>query len=164
MGDSRRFDLFAKLAEKHFKKDWKIADVACGKGYLQAAMRQRGFTNIISWDKRKKTASNRKGYRYGYFNWQCKEKYDAVIAMHPDGGTDHAILYAGKNRVPALICPCCAIGDAVAFWGQNKYPTWIKHLEKIANDRNLSIQKTNLTPMTGRRLVLILKPKKEKEK
>ena len=56
MGDSRRFDLMAKLIEKHIPKGFTIGDIASGKGYLQAALRQRGYRNITSWDKRNKNA------------------------------------------------------------------------------------------------------------
>lgn len=155
MGDRRRFDLFSKLAEEHLNKDMKIIDVASGKGYLQAALRQRGFQEIISWDKRKKNASNRKGYRYGYFDWRTGEKYDAVIAMHPDEGTDHAIMYAAKHMVPALVCPCCIKPDASVYWGNHRFKNWVNHLKSLAN--NMLIQEVYL-PMNGKSLVLILKP------
>lgn len=157
MGDSRRFDLFAKLINKHIPKTAKIVDVAGGKGYLQAALRQLGYTDITSWDKRHKYAANRKGYRYGYFNWQAKEKYDAVVAMHPDEGTDHAILYAGKNRVPAIVCPCCIKPDATVFNGDHNFKTWCKHLEKLASKNGLEVIWTRLK-MQGRSDVLIIRP------
>jgi len=156
MGDKRRFDLFSKLIEKHLDKNMKIVDVACGKGYLQAALLQKGFKNVISWDKRKKTAKNRRGYRYGYFDWRIKEKYDAVVAMHPDEGTDHSILYAVKNRVPALVCPCCIKWDAKVYWGDgSNFNNWVNHLIRIAE--NMTVEKQWLR-MNGRNLVLIIKP------
>lgn len=156
MGDSRRFDLFAKLTDKHIYRETAIVDVASGKGYLQAALRQRGFSNITSWDKRKKNGKNRKGHRYGWFNWKCKEEYGAVLAMHPDEATDHAILYAGKHKVPALVCPCCVKSDAVVFWGKHTFKEWVKHLKRLADNNGLSVQEEYL-PMVGKNLVLILK-------
>jgi hypothetical protein len=161
MGDSRRFDLFAKLAEKHIDKRCHVVDVACGKGYLQAAMRQLGFSHITSWDKRKRTSKNRRGYRYGYFDYRCKEQYDAVVAMHPDEGTDHAILYAGLRRVPALVCPCCVKPDAVPFWGTHKFSHWVAHLKILAEKHNLFVQEY-LLRMNGKNLVLILKPNRRR--
>lgn len=158
MGAPQRFDLMAKLAEKYLPKNIAIADVASGKGYLQSALRQLGYKNITSWDKRKRNAKNRKGFRYGYFDW-CweKERYDAVVAMHPDEGTDHAILYAVKHQIPAIICPCCVKPSASMYWGVRKYEPWIKHLISLA-DGHLEVQK-NVLRMNGRNLVLIFKPK-----
>jgi len=157
MGDARRFDLFAKLADKHFDCEQNIVDVASGKGYLQAAMRQRGFKNITSWDKRKKNASNRRGYRYGYFTYDCSEKYEALISMHPDEGTDHSIIYAGLHRIPAIICPCCVKPHAQVFFGKHNFSNWINHLKRLANKYSLAVWETIL-PMNGKNLVLILKP------
>lgn len=157
MGDSRRFDLFAKLAERHLSKELNIVDVASGKGYLQAALRQRGFKNIISWDKRKKNSSNRRGYRYGYFDYRCKEEYDALVALHPDEATDHSILYCGIRRIPGIICPCCVKPHAVSFFGSYNFQSWIKHLRSLAEKYNLSIQETVL-PMDGRNFIMIMKP------
>jgi len=156
MGDSRRFDLFAQLIKKHLDKEMKIADVACGKGHLQAALYQEGFKKVTSWDKRKKTASNRRGYRYGYFHWKVKEKYDAIVALHPDEATDHSILYAAKHRIPALICPCCIKWDAVPYWGNgSRFDCWVKHLIILAEKRSMVVRQTVLK-MHGRNLVLII--------
>lgn len=159
MGDSRRFDLFSKVIERHLNKEDHIVDIACGKGYLQAALRQLGFKRITSWDKRKRTAKNRMGYRYGYFDYRHKEKYDAVVAMHPDEGTDHAVLYAGNHQVPAIICPCCIKPHAVAYWGDYNFHSWVSHLKALAVDLGLTIQELML-PMSGKNLVLILRPGK----
>ena len=159
MGDNRRFDLFAKLAERHVPKSAKIVDVAGGKGHLQAALRQRGYKNVTSWDKRKRTASNRQGHRYGYFSHAVGEQYEAVLAMHPDEATDHAILYAAKHRCIALVCPCCVKWSATPYWGPRKYPHWIKHLKQLASKGRLDVQETALK-MNGKNLVLICTPKK----
>jgi len=71
MGDSRRFDLFAKLATKYFPKSYRIADVAGGAGYLRLALREMGYNNVETWDKRFRHIKGRQ--RYQYFNWQIKE-------------------------------------------------------------------------------------------
>lgn len=158
MGDSRRFHLFSSLASEVLDRDMRIADVSAGMGYMQRALREKGFKYVESWDKRKKRIRDKGlAYRYGYFGYDCKKKYDAVVAMHPDEGTDHAILYAGINKVPAIVCPCCVKWDAVVYHGPNKFNMWAEHLESLANKHRLSIQKTKLK-MRGRNLVYIFKP------
>lgn len=135
MGDCRRFDKFADLISQSIPSDLKIADVAGGQGFLRCALAERGLTNVETWDKRSKRKEGKQ--RYAYFNWETAPLYDAVVAMHPDEGTDHSILYAAKYGVPAFICPCCAKGSAVTYWGRNKYHDWVKHLLKLAEDRGL---------------------------
>ena len=158
MGDSRRFDLFGALIARNLHREMHIADIAAGKGFLRANLYERGFRSITSWDKRPKQAKNRSGYRYGYFDYRTAPDYDAVVAMHPDGGTDQAIFYAGQRRVPAIICPCCAIGSATVYWGpRGQYQAWIAHLLKLAEKLSLEVTHTAL-PMTGRNEVLILRP------
>lgn len=160
MGDQRRFDLFAKLAKKHFDREMKIVDVAGGKGYLQLAMREQGFSSITTWDVRSScTRPKIYDYRYQYFDYQTKEDYQGVIAMHPDEGTDHALLYAVTRKVPALISPCCIKPHAVTFWGKHKYDLWCQHLEKLVTDNNCYYKWTRLR-MSGRNDALIIKPYK----
>lgn len=158
MGDSRRFDLMAKVIEKHIPKSFHIGDIASGKGYLQAAMRQLGYKSITSWDKRNKNAKNRNGYRYGYFKWNTKEKFNAIVAMHPDEATDHCIKYAIKNRCPVIICPCCVKPDAEIFNEKHCYSNWINHLKRMAIKGGMNVIETRL-PMNGKSIVLIIKPK-----
>ncbi len=159
MGDSHRFDLFGKLIARNLDSRMSIADVAGGKGYLQASLRQLGYSKVETWDKRLAMARkvHRNGYRFGYFEYKTAPKYDAVVAMHPDEGTDHCILYAGLHRVPAIICPCCVKPSTVQFWGNRKYNAWMDHLIKLAGEQNLAIVQDKL-PMNGRNDVLILKP------
>ena len=158
MGDSRRFDEFAKLVARNIPREAHIVDVASGKGYLQAALHQLGYRFVTSWDKRHKNACNRRGYRYGYFDYKtASAEYQAVVAMHPDEGTDHAILYACKHRVPAIVCPCCILPHAEPFWGSYKYPLWLKHLEHLATSRGMRVQWTKLR-ISGRNDVMIIRP------
>jgi hypothetical protein len=159
MGDPKRFDLFGKVIAEEFNNSMRIADVAGGKGYLQAALRQKGFKQIETWDKRLATARkvHRNGYRFDYFNWKTAPRYDAVVAMHPDEGTDHCILYAGKHRVPAIICPCCIKPSASTYWGEHKYSIWLDHLINLCEQQNLSVSKI-IMPMNGRNDVLVIKP------
>jgi len=161
MGDSHRFDLFGKLIAEKFDNGMSIADVAGGKGYLQASLRQLGFSKIETWDKRLATARkvHRNGYRFGYFEYKTAPKYDAVVAMHPDEGTDHCILYAGLHRVPVIICPCCVKPSAVQFWGNRKYNAWMEHLIELSKSQGLKIEQFKLK-MNGRNDVLLLTPQR----
>jgi hypothetical protein len=160
MGDPRRFDLFAKLIAKHIPTSARIADVASGSGALQAALRQKGFRNVVSWDKRKRNAKTRAGYRYGYFNYEnAPRDYDAVVAMHPDEATDHVILYAVKHRIPAIVCPCCVKPSACAYWGDHNEHPWVEHLRQLARKGRMEVTETML-PMSGRNRVLIMEPKR----
>ena len=51
MGDSRRFDRFAAKIKENLNPDWKIADVAGGKGFLRLALAEKGFKDVETWDK-----------------------------------------------------------------------------------------------------------------
>lgn len=158
MGDSRRFDLMAKLAASHIPLTTHVVDVAAGKGYMQAALRERGFAAVTSWDKRPQQAKGRKFYRYGYFDFRSAPRdYGAVVAMHPDEGTDHAVMYAVKHRVPALICPCCVKPSAVMFNRRHTFHAWVEHLVSLAEAGHMEVQ-TAMLRMNGKNLVLILKP------
>lgn len=159
MGDSRRFDLFGALIARNLDPAMHVADVAAGKGYLQASLRERGFRNVESWDRRRRMAKARPMYRYGYFDHRSAPDYDAVVAMHPDEATDHAILYAGDRRVPAIICPCCAKPSAAAYWGANCFRAWMDHLVALARREQLHVTLAELR-MVGRNQVLILRPMK----
>lgn len=158
MGDRRRFDLFGGLVARNLRPEMSIADVAAGKGALRANLYQRGFWNVTSWDKRKRRARGKAGYRYGYFDHRSAPAYDAVVAMHPDGGTDEAIVYAGERRVPAIVCPCCVVPSAATYWGSHgSYEQWMRHLISLAERHRLDVAETVL-PMMGRNRVLILRP------
>ena len=145
----------ARLIQETVSPETKIADVASGKGYLRAALHQLGYRHIESWDRRQRCAGGR-SYRYGYFQWdQAPRNYGAVIAMHPDEGTDHAVLYAAERRVPGAICPCCIKPSAVSYWGQYSYGAWCAHLESLAVTRGASVAWKRL-PITGRSLVMLV--------
>jgi hypothetical protein len=161
MGDSRRFDEFAKVIARNIPKEFSIADVAGGKGYLQSALRQLGFRNITSWDKRPKNASNRTGYRWGFFNYKTDPEYQAVVAMHPDEGTDEALMFACTRKVPAIICPCCVKPSAITFWGSHSdSKSWMDHLTKVARQHGMDVIWTTI-PITGKNHVMIVKPRRK---
>ncbi len=158
MGDSMRFRLFTEAIQDRFPdRDAKIADVASGKGQLQAALRQVGYRKVESWDKRPRNAKNRYGYRYGYFDYQNAPRgYGLVVGMHPDEGTDHIIEYACKHRVPFLVCPCCVMPSASKFEGIG-YEEWMRHLIGLAGTRRMEIEILSL-PMEGRKEVIVGRP------
>ena len=135
MGDARRFNKFADRIAAKIKGDISIADLAGGKGFLQLALRERGLTDVETWDKRAKHIGGKR--RYDFFDWKTAPNYQAVVGLHCDEATDHAILYAAKHGIPAFICPCCAKGSAVAYWGKNSYKHWVDHLLKLADERGL---------------------------
>jgi hypothetical protein len=155
MGDSARFRLFADLiAERFPDRSLKIADVASGNGQLQAELRQRGFEHIESWDTRHRNAKNRRGYRFGRFDYRSASRhYDLVVGMHPDEGTDQIVAYAAKHRCPFVVCPCCVLPSALPFEGVG-YDGWVSHLAAIAEPRRMRVDRLEI-PMTGRRIVLV---------
>ena len=133
----------------------RIADVAGGKGYLRSNLEEKGFSGVETWDKRFKHTAGKQIYRY--FDYKTAPKYDAVIGMHPDEGTDHIIMYAGLNKVPAIICPCCVKPSAAMYWGNHKYKLWLEHLKKLAASLNLKVEEVKLK-IVGRNDVLMLTP------
>ena len=159
MGDARRFALFADVIAANFPdRSVETADVAAGKGYLRAALYERGFRNVTSWDKRPRQAKPRSGYRYGWFDHRSAPRgYRLVVGMHPDEGTDEIIAYAAKHRVPFCVCPCCVKPRASAYWGAKTFAPWVDHLVRFAQDNGMDVSEAGL-PMTGRNLVLIGRP------
>lgn len=157
MGDPRRFHLFAEYIAALIPRSAHIVDVAGGRGILQAALRERRFSHVTSWDRRRRSPYNRHGHRYGWFRHDTQESYDAVVAMHPDEGTDHGILYAGHHQIPAIICPCCVRPSARPFWEPAKYHLWCAHLEQMAQAVSLQVRWDRL-PMNGRNDIMILTP------
>ena len=153
MGDKSRFRLMADLIAQRISVDARVADVAGGKGGLQAEMFLRGFRSVVSWDKRPKCAGPRRNYRHGLFDYRSAPRdYDAVVGMHPDGGTDHIVAYAVKHRKPFLVCPCCVVPSASRLEDIG-YDGWVRHLAKMATDAAFKVETVTL-PMIGRNLVL----------
>ena len=159
MGDPARFREFATLVSKVLPLDAALIDVAGGRGGLQSALRTIGYQSVVSWDIRHKYASGRPGYHYGLFNWETAPRYDALVAMHPDEATDHAILYASLWRVPAIICPCCIKPSARPFSGPKLKWLWHIHLETLALRAGLHIKWAQL-PIAGDNRVLVLTPRR----
>lgn len=159
MSDARRFDAFANLIARNFPRAQSIADIAGGKGYLQAALRQRGYSNVVTWDKCKATQrrTHRAIYRHRLFDWREAEPADLFVGMHPDGATDHILKAAAAQRVPAIICPCCALPSAVPAPHVVNYATWLHHLDLLARKLGFDVQYAGL-PIRGRNTVIIARP------
>ena len=139
-----------------------VADVASGKGQLQANLYQRGYRRIVSWDVRWRNAGPRRNYRLGLFDYKSAPRdYQAVVGMHPDAGTDHIICYAAKHRVPFVVCPCCVLPSARKFEAVG-YTGWVDHLSNMAVDSGFDVEEISL-PMNGRNIVLAGMPKERKE-
>jgi 2-polyprenyl-3-methyl-5-hydroxy-6-metoxy-1,4-benzoquinol methylase len=105
MGDNRRFDLFAKFYKQFSPSKYEtVADVAGGKGYLQLALRQQGYKEVVTFDRRKKHIRGGKiDYHQRYFGEKVKDKkydFNLIVGMHPDEATDHIIIEATKRGIP----------------------------------------------------------------
>lgn len=103
VGDSRRFHEFSALIANRFPKikPYPIADIAGGKGYLNLSLKEKGFSNVTTFDKRNKFGRVRNiSFRYSFFSHLLTEFFSLVIGMHPDEGTDELIMYAVINRIP----------------------------------------------------------------
>lgn len=133
-----------------------VADVAGGKGHLQAALRQRGFRRITTIDKRHRLAKGRPGQKYGLFKCDTWERYSLVLGMHPDEATDHIVLYGVRQDVPFVVCPCCIKPDATQFVGKSS--GWIAHLTQLAHQTH-EVNRIIL-PIEGDNIVLIGTPKR----
>ena len=156
MGDPRRFDLMADLVMTRLPWEGqpRIVDVAGGRGGMQAALRKRDFTNVVSMDICHSYAKGRSGYKYGLFTRDEPAQFDLVVAMHPDDATDHAILYAVDHSIPWFVCPCCVRPAAVPCKsGRNDYWRWIDHLRTIGGGQGTV--ETITLPMKGRNVALM---------
>lgn len=159
MGDSRRFDLFAKMIAKQFPSRLykSVADIAGGKGYLQHALRERGYS-VTTFDKRNRARKvGKMRYKRRYFSDKIEDEFDLLVGMHPDEATDVIIVEAAKREVPFLVCPCCVKPSAVTYWGKHSYKQWCQHLEKLAKKLGYKTQWLML-PMNGKNKVLVGRP------
>lgn len=157
MGDASRFRLMADLIWERSALTSRIADVASGRGRLQAELYQRGFRRVTSWDTRGRNFGPRRNYHGGLFDYRSAPRdYDLVAGMHPDAATDHIISYAIKHRVPFIVCPCCVLPSATKL-ADIGYLGWIRHLTSLAEAARFTVEVTKL-PMAGRNIVLLGAP------
>ena len=158
MGDKHRFEIFASFVATMLPRDARIADVAGGGGDLQKALRNLGFSNVTSWDNRHiKDRVRGMIYVRKYFDYTrvSPKHYDAVIGLHPDGGTDQLVMFAVTYNKIAIICPCCVIPTATKFAGGD-FNAWLAHLKRIATTRGKAVMERTLK-MQGRNVVLVIK-------
>jgi len=157
MGDSQRFSIFAKFIASTIPKHYRIADVASGGGYLQQELRKLGFNNVTSWDTRhEKDRIRNQTYVRKLFDYRkvSPKHYDAIIGLHPDGATDHIVMWASIYKKLCVVCPCCNIPSAVPF--RDTPSNWINHLKNLAKRNNRSVTETTLNNLHGKNVVLII--------
>lgn len=152
MGDSRRFDLLAKVIKNHFPISYKIADVAGGKGYLNLALSELGY-DVTTFDRRSHPV-NRIKYRQRYFNGKIGEEFHLLIGMHPDEATNVIIWEAAIRNIPFVIVPCCIKPMAFMFGMNHKFNLWFNHLKHQAHRLGYKTEEFQLA-MSGRNLGLI---------
>ena len=159
MGDTKRFDAYAKYLSKNFPKQCTVADVAGGKGYLQTALRGIGFENVVTFDKRKGRKDRPKmRYQYRYFGSEVKENFDLLVGLHPDEATDVIITEAWKRKIAFSIVPCCVMPKTRTYWGAHNYSDWIKHLRTMAEGYGFRVSEAML-PISGRNIIITGRPK-----
>lgn len=162
MGDPSRFRVFAATIAASVTANTRIADVAGGSGGLRTALFLLGIHNVTTIDKRPKLARGRKGEAYRFLDWQTEpDRYDCVVAMHPDQATDHAILFAARCGIPAMICPCCIMPSAADYGGRlgaAGYFDWVRHLKCLAQVHGMTVTHSRLN-ISGRNDLLVLMPK-----
>jgi hypothetical protein len=155
MGDSRRFDMFAKLVKRNFNpRQYKfIADIAGGQGYLQLALKENGFENVLTFDVRRNRL-RKLNYRTRFFDESIRDEFDLIVGMHPDEATDVIIAEAAKRKIPFVICPCCIKPTATVFWGSHAFGSWFDHLKRFAMKLGFICTEEKL-PMNGKSWCLI---------
>lgn len=155
MGDRHRFDLFAKLIADHFpNRSARIADIAGGQGWLQLALRERGYNHVTTFDKRKKRKRQRGlVYQYRWFDSRVRDEFDLLAGMHPDEATDVIVVEACRRGIPFVVCPCCVMPNVTTMWVNHNYKNWLDHLEKKAKERGYVVERFWLR-MNGKNAVL----------
>lgn len=155
MGDVRRFDLFGELISSHFERDCIVADVAGGKGMLQAKLRQCGFKNVVTFDKRKGRKDRpTMRYEYRWFDHRVKGRFDLLVGMHCDEATDVIITEAASRKADFVICPCCVKPSAVPFYAQHNFTNWMLHLIELSENLGFKVT-TDKLKMIGKNSVII---------
>lgn len=142
MADKQRFELFARFITERFAAE-RIFDVAGGMGRLNEELTRLG-REATTFDSRRKRLEVRYAERAFTLDEPCE--CDLVVGLHPDGATRVIIEYAGKNRVPFAVVPCCSDNGM-------PYRPWMRHLTELGQTLGLSVEEDEL-PMQGRSRVL----------
>lgn len=134
MSSPRRFEITAINISKQFpNREICIADIAGGKGYLNLALKEIGYNNVISFDKRSRHVhKNKINFQYRLFNIDMAKDFDLLVGLHPDEATDLIIKAGSIYKKSFFIVPCCIMPNTVQFWDKYKFPVWIEHLKKYS--------------------------------
>lgn len=152
VGDARRFDQLAQYIRRNFSRDYRIADVAGGKGYLNLALTELGY-QTVTFDKRHHKVRNVQ-YRHRFFTSTVEEEFHLLVGMHPDEATDVIITEAARRQIPFCLVPCCVKPTAVVYHGNHKYHAWMQHLLRLS--RHLGFRtETYQLHMNGKNLAIL---------
>jgi len=156
MGDKRRFDLTAKSIAKQFPdRNLRIADVAGGKGYLNLALRNLGYHDVTTFDKRKPGKRVRTvETQYRFFSEEMAVDYDLIVGLHPDEATDVIVVSACRHDKKFYVVPCCVKPTARTYWGAHKYGLWMDHLKGLASEFNRAVYELRLR-YNGKNIALV---------
>ena len=156
MGDNRRFNLFAEAIEKRFPKWYRVVDVAGGKGYLQLALKERGFKDVVTFDcAPRKERVRKRGTKFYWrkFGDKVNVECDLLVGMHPDEATDVIVVEAAKRDIPFAIVPCCVKPTHLLWMKGQKYTVWIRGLIELAKKKKYEVEEYKLR-MNGKNIVL----------
>jgi hypothetical protein len=162
MGDKRRFKEMAKAIRLEFPPDryHRVGDIAGGRGHLQTALRDAGFKEVVTFDKRPVRAAKTR-YFNRLFTLEERTPLDLLVALHPDEATDVTIAAAIKRGVPFAVCPCCIKPTVLKpSFGSTKisYRTWIHRLRQFAEKEGFSTV-TKYLKISGKNCLIIGKPR-----
>jgi len=154
MGDNARHREFAREIVRRYPRATRLADVAGGKGELQACLRRLG-RHAVTFDRRQGRKSRpTMRYVYGFFGPEIAEQFDAVVGMHPDAATDVIIAEAARRRVPFAVVPCCVMPVMSDYGGRRADgDQWFAHLREYARGLGFRVSESRL-PITGRNRAL----------
>lgn len=133
MGDKNRHRVFAADIVRMLPRAATFADVAGGKGELQACLRRLG-REAATFDKRQGRKSRpTMRYVYGWFGPDVSEPFDAIVGMHPDAATDVIIHEAARRGVPFAVVPCCVM-PTMSRYSERRADgqAWVQHLVRFA--------------------------------
>lgn len=155
MSDGSRHRVFAGAVARAWPDtEMRVADVAGGHGRLNAELRQLGYKNVVTFDRRKDRWTTRPHYTYGLFHAEHKGTFDLVVGMHPDAATDHIVGYALMNRVPFAVVPCCVMPSWLEYRGPRDAGSWVRHLRATAERAAFDVAEI-LLPIRGMNVCLV---------
>jgi hypothetical protein len=150
MSDSRRFNVVGRFFARQFPdRSLRIGDVAGGAaGFMRQVLNGLGYMGVITIDPAGLLYSgNRAQVQRCCFDAEIarKLKLDAIVALHPDAATDHAVMCG----LPGVILPCCVLPNLVPVKRRLDEQAWLRHLQRLAGARcalttRLDIQGQNI--------------------